>query len=59
MKLIDCFLYHNEDLVLDIRLNTLNEHVDQFVIVESNFDHQGNKKNLTLILKDSKNLNIK
>ena len=46
MKLIDCFLYHNEDLVLDIRLNTLNEHVDQFVIVESNFDHQGNKKRL-------------
>ena len=46
MKLIDCFLYHNEDLVLDIRLNTLNEHVDQFVIVESNFDHQGNKKKL-------------
>ena len=31
MKLIDCFLYHNEDLILDIRLHTLNEHVDQFI----------------------------
>ena len=46
MKLIDCFLYHNEDLVLDIRLNTLKEQVDQFVIVESKFDHQGNEKRL-------------
>ena len=46
MKLIDCFLYHNEDLVLEIRLNTLKEHVDKFVIVESKFDHQGNKKKL-------------
>ena len=39
-------MYHNEDLVLDIRLNTLDEYVDQFVIVESKFDHQGNKKRL-------------
>ena len=54
MKLIDCFLYHNEDLVLDIRLNTLNEHVNKFVIVESKFDHQGNKKELNFDFKKFK-----
>ena len=27
MKLIDCFMYFDEDLVLDIRLNTLNENI--------------------------------
>ena len=35
MKLIDCFMYFDEDLVLDIRLNTLNDIVDRFVIVEA------------------------
>ena len=46
MNLFDCFLYSNEDLVLDIRLNTLSEIVKKFVIVESKMDHQGNPKNL-------------
>ncbi|HDC4547496.1 TPA: benzoate transporter, partial [Enterobacter cloacae] len=31
----DCFLYYDEDMLLDIRLNTLNDVVDYFVIVES------------------------
>ena len=46
MKLIDCFMYFDEDLVLDIRLNTLDEYVHQFVIVEATLDHAGNKKKL-------------
>ena len=46
MKLFDCFMYNNEDLLLDLRLNILDKHVDHFVIVESSYDHQGNKKNL-------------
>ena len=45
MKLIDCFMYFDEDLVLDIRLNTLNDIVDRFVIVEATTDHAGNQKN--------------
>tara|TARA_B100000029_G_scaffold92445_1_gene82364 strand:- start:93 stop:983 length:891 start_codon:yes stop_codon:yes gene_type:complete len=44
MKIIDCFMYFNEDLVLDIRLNELDQHVDYFVIVESNFTHSGQEK---------------
>ena len=46
MKLIDCFMYFDDDLVLDIRLNTLNEHVDQFIIAEATLDHAGNDKKL-------------
>ena len=46
MRLVDCFLYNNEDLILEVRLNTLNKYVDNFVIVESKFDHQGKKKKL-------------
>jgi|694.fasta_scaffold90518_4 beta-1,4-mannosyl-glycoprotein beta-1,4-N-acetylglucosaminyltransferase len=44
MKIFDCFTYYDEDLVLDIRLNTLNNYVDKFVIIEAGEDHQGNKK---------------
>ena len=34
MKIIDCFMYYDEDLVLDIRLNILNKYVSKFVICE-------------------------
>ena len=46
MKLIDCFMYFDEDLMTDIRLNILNSHVDRFVIAEATMDHAGNKKKL-------------
>ena len=36
MKIFDCFLYWDEDLLLDLRLNILNDYVDYFVIVEGN-----------------------
>ena len=46
MKIFDCFMYFDEDLILDIRLNALSKYIDKFVIVESKYDHQGNKKKL-------------
>jgi beta-1,4-mannosyl-glycoprotein beta-1,4-N-acetylglucosaminyltransferase len=46
MKLFDCFMYNNEDLLLELRLQTLSKFVHKFIIVESRFDHQGNKKKL-------------
>ena len=46
MKIFDCFLYNNEDMILDIRLNSLDKYIDKFIIVESKFDHQGNEKNI-------------
>ena len=44
MKLFDCFMYNNEALLLELRLQTLSKLVHKFVIVESRFDHQGKKK---------------
>ncbi len=43
-KVFDCFIFNNEDLLLDIRLNTLDKYVDYFVIVESRFLHSGKEK---------------
>ena len=45
MKIFDCFMYFDEDLILDVRLNYLNKFVDQFVIVESVYSHNGEKRN--------------
>ena len=46
MKIFDCFMYFDEELVLDLRLNVLNEYVDYFVIVESKYTHKGEYRNL-------------
>ena len=46
MKIYDCFMYFDEELVLDVRLNTLNKFVDYFVIVESKFTHKGDPRDL-------------
>jgi len=39
-------MYFDEEIVVDVRLNTLNEFVDYFVIVESKFTHKGDLRNL-------------
>ena len=39
-------MYFDEEIVLDLRLNTLDKYVDYFVIVESSFTHRGDKRNL-------------
>jgi beta-1,4-mannosyl-glycoprotein beta-1,4-N-acetylglucosaminyltransferase len=52
MKIFDCFMYCDEKMLLDIRLNTLDKYVDKFVIVESNFYHNGKAKNLTFDIND-------
>ena len=54
MVLYDCFMYFDEEMILDVRLNTLNKHVDYFVIVESTFTHKGDKRNLKFSLNKSK-----
>jgi beta-1,4-mannosyl-glycoprotein beta-1,4-N-acetylglucosaminyltransferase len=46
MKIYDCFSYWDEDLLLDLRLNILNDFVDYFVIVEGNKTWQNNFKKL-------------
>jgi beta-1,4-mannosyl-glycoprotein beta-1,4-N-acetylglucosaminyltransferase len=46
MKIFDCFMYFDEEMVLDIRLNILDAFVDHFVIVESKYNHKGEKRKL-------------
>ena len=39
-------MYFDEEVVLDLRLNILDQYVDYFVIVESVFTHKGDKRDL-------------
>ena len=52
-------MYMNEDVVLDLRLNYLNEYVDYFVIVESTYFHNGEKKKLNFDIKKFENFKDK
>ena len=44
MKIFDCFMYFDEDIVLDVRLNYLDKYIDQFIIIESEYNHKGEKR---------------
>ena len=44
MKIFDCFMYFDEDIVLDVRFNYLDKYVDQFIIIESEYNHKGEKR---------------
>ena len=46
MNIYDCFMYFDEDLLLDIRLNTLNNFVKKFIITEAIYTHNGSPKKL-------------
>ena len=46
MKIFDCFMFFDEELTLEVRLNTLQDYVDYFVIVEANFTHKGDQRKL-------------
>tara|TARA_B100000963_G_scaffold120199_1_gene104802 strand:- start:5257 stop:6138 length:882 start_codon:yes stop_codon:yes gene_type:complete len=59
MKIIDCFMYFDEDMVLDIRLNILSKFVSKFVICEANFNHNGTKKKLKFDIKNFPKFNDK
>ena len=51
MALYDCFMYFDEDMLLDIRLNTLNNIVDKFIIAEGTRTHSGEEKKLNFDIK--------
>ena len=52
MKIYDCFMFFDEELILEIRLNILNKYIDYFVIVESEFNHKGEKRELKFDIKN-------
>jgi len=43
MKLVDCFMYFDEDVVLDIRLNVLNDKLINLLLLSL--------KQITLVMK--------
>ena len=50
MNIYDCFMYFDEDMLLDLRLNILNSYVKRFIITEATYTHSGTKKKLNFDL---------
>jgi len=48
MKIIDCFPFFNELDILRMRLELLSEHVDKFLICESDVTHSGEKNHFIM-----------
>ena len=59
MKIYDCFIFFNENLLTEIRFNILDKFVDYFVVCESYYDHRGNKKGYLFDLNKFKKFNDK
>ena len=54
MVIYDCFMYFDEDLLLDLRLNILNNYVSKFVISEATYTHNGSPKKLNFNINNFK-----
>ena len=52
MNIYDCFMYFDEDLLLDLRLNILDKYVKKFVITEATYLHSGKEKKLKFDIKN-------
>ena len=46
MKIIDSFMFFDENMLLDLRLNILDKYVSKFIICEATYNHNGEKKKL-------------
>ena len=58
MKIFDCFMFYDEEMLLDVRLNILNKYIDKFIIVESTFTHSGKKRDyVPAAVEDQLNVN--
>ena len=54
MNIYDCFMYFDEDLLLDLRLNVLDKYVKKFIITEATYTHNGERKKLKFNLNNFK-----
>ena len=52
MKIIDSFMFFDEKMMLDIRLNILDRHVSHFIICEATYNHRGKPKKLNFNIED-------
>ena len=46
MKIFDCTTYFNEPLLFELRLNILNEYIDEFIVCEATYTHSGQPKKI-------------
>ena len=46
MKIYDCFQFFDEEMLLDLRLNIMDQYIDKFVITEATYSHNGKPKKL-------------
>ena len=46
MKIIDTTTYFEEKLMMNLRFNILNSHVDHFIVCEARFTHSGKSKDV-------------
>ena len=46
MKIFDCVTFFEENRQMNLRFNILDNYVDQFVVCEGKYDHQGRKKQI-------------
>ena len=47
--LVDCFPYFNEKELLELRIRTLEDYVDGFLITDANRTHRGEEKPFTCV----------
>ena len=51
MKIYDCFMFFDEEMLLDLRLNIMDKYIDKFVITEATYMHNGKPKKLNFDIK--------
>ncbi len=59
MKIIDCITYFDEPMLFELRLNILNDYVDNFIVCEARYTHAGKKKDLNFDIKRYKKFSNK
>ena len=59
MKIFDCCIFFDEKMLLNLRMNILNQYVDKFVVVEANFTHSGKYKKFNFNINDYYNFKDK
>ena len=59
MKIYDCFMFFDEEMLLDLRLNIMDKYVDKFVITEATYMHSGKPKKLSFDIEKFKNFKDK
>jgi beta-1,4-mannosyl-glycoprotein beta-1,4-N-acetylglucosaminyltransferase len=53
-KIFDCITFYDENLLVNSRFEILKDVVDYFIVIESNYDHKGDKKKINFKLDNLK-----